>query len=232
MTLPQTISADYTLRPNELAEVLALLVEARQPTMVWGPPGAAKSMIARQVAAAANRQYVDVRALLLDPVDLRGIPWRDSADRTRWAPPVFLDHFLAPFVLEIDVDIGRLLALLADETFEQKIVLGGVHGSDAQHITNGGIGGRAAPLAQDRRRGLMPGEADEVIQDVLPRTVVTRRLRWHCGGIGANLGPSLTGLAGCRKSKAEESQLLSRASSARSLWCGTVIHHELDERGH
>ena len=28
--------------------------------------------------------------LLLDPVDLRGIPWRDSADRTRWAPPAFL----------------------------------------------------------------------------------------------------------------------------------------------
>ena len=45
MTLPETISADYTLRPSELAEVLALLVEARQPTMVWGPPGAAKSMI-------------------------------------------------------------------------------------------------------------------------------------------------------------------------------------------
>ena len=90
MTLPETISADYTLRPSELAEVLALLVEARQPTMVWGPPGAAKSMIARQVAATASRRYVDVRALLLDPVDLRGIPWRDSADRTRWAPPVFL----------------------------------------------------------------------------------------------------------------------------------------------
>ena len=33
---------------------------------------------------------MDVRALLLDPVDLRGIPWRDSADRTRWAPPAFL----------------------------------------------------------------------------------------------------------------------------------------------
>ena len=28
MTLPETISADYTLRPTELAEVLALLVEA------------------------------------------------------------------------------------------------------------------------------------------------------------------------------------------------------------
>ena len=35
-------------------------------------------------------ETVDVRALLLDPVDLRGIPWRDGADRTRWAPPAFL----------------------------------------------------------------------------------------------------------------------------------------------
>ena len=90
MPLSEKISADYTLRPSELASVLALLVEARQPVVVWGPPGAAKSQIAQQVAAATNRRYVDVRALLLDPVDLRGIPWRDADDRTRWATPVFL----------------------------------------------------------------------------------------------------------------------------------------------
>ena len=78
MTQPATISADYTLRPSEVAATLALLVEARQPAMLWGGPGTAKSMIAQQVAAAGNRQYVDVRALLLDPVDLRGIPWRDA----------------------------------------------------------------------------------------------------------------------------------------------------------
>ena len=90
MTLSETISADYTLRPSELAEVLATLVKARQPTLVWGPPGAAKSMIARQVASDHGYNYVDIRALLLDPVDLRGIPWRDEDGRTRWAPPVFL----------------------------------------------------------------------------------------------------------------------------------------------
>ena len=90
MTEPDTISADYSLRPSELASTLALLVEARQPVVVWGAPGCAKSQIAQQVAAQAGREYVDVRALLLDPVDLRGIPWRDSADRTRWAPPAFL----------------------------------------------------------------------------------------------------------------------------------------------
>ena len=90
MTDPDAISADYTLRPSELASTLALLVEARQPCIVYGPPGSAKSQIAQQVAADTNRAYVDVRALLLDPVDLRGIPWRDGADRTRWAPPAFL----------------------------------------------------------------------------------------------------------------------------------------------
>ena len=34
MTLPENIAADYTLRPSELASVLALLVEARQPCIV------------------------------------------------------------------------------------------------------------------------------------------------------------------------------------------------------
>ena len=58
--------------------------------MVWGPPGCAKSEVAQQVAAEGGRTYCDVRALLLDPVDLRGIPWRDGDNRTRWAPPDFL----------------------------------------------------------------------------------------------------------------------------------------------
>ena len=90
MTDPDTISADYTLRPSELAEILPVLVEARQPTLVWGPAGCGKSQIAQQTADRLNYHYIDVRALLLDPVDLRGIPWRDQDGRTRWAPPVFL----------------------------------------------------------------------------------------------------------------------------------------------
>ena len=90
MTDSDTVSADYTLRPSELAATLSLLVEARQPTILWGAPGCAKSALAQQTAAGAARRYVDVRALLLDPVDLRGIPWRDEDGRTRWAPPAFL----------------------------------------------------------------------------------------------------------------------------------------------
>ena len=90
MTLPETISADYTLRPSELAEVLATLVEARQPTMLWGGPGTGKSQVSNQTADRLAYTYLDIRGPLLDPVDLRGIPWRDQNGRTRWAPPAFL----------------------------------------------------------------------------------------------------------------------------------------------
>ena len=58
--------------------------------IVWSPPGCGKSQIAQQVANEDGYRYVDIRALLLDPVDLRGIPWRDEHGRTRWAPPSFL----------------------------------------------------------------------------------------------------------------------------------------------
>ena len=81
-----TITTDYSLRPSALADAPATLVEARQPVIVWGPPGCAKSRIPQQVAATSHRTCLDVRALLLDPVDLRGIPWRDADGRTRWAP--------------------------------------------------------------------------------------------------------------------------------------------------
>ena len=126
MTDPDTIAADYTLRPSELAATLALLVEARQPTMVWGPPGCAKSQIAQQVAADLRREYIDVRALLLDPVDLRGIPWRDENDLTRWAPPAFLPPMTAVerFLInleEVNSAVPMVQAALYQLTLERRI---------------------------------------------------------------------------------------------------------------
>ncbi len=85
-----TITADYSLSPAQLKVALTSLVKSRQPVMIWGAPGVGKSQVAQQVARDLNATYIDVRALLLDPVDLRGIPWRDERDMTRWAPPSFL----------------------------------------------------------------------------------------------------------------------------------------------
>ncbi len=69
-----------------------------------------------------------------------------------------LDHLLAALVLEIDVDVRRLLALLTDEAFEQEVVAPRIDGGDAQYEADGGVGGRASPLTQD-----VPatGEADD-----------------------------------------------------------------------
>ncbi|MDR9160943.1 hypothetical protein FEP45_06023 [Burkholderia multivorans] len=60
-----------------------------------------------------------------------------------------LNHFLAPLMLEVDVDVGRLAAILADEAFEQQRALLGIHLGDAEAITDGRIRRRTAPLAQD-----------------------------------------------------------------------------------
>ena len=60
-----------------------------------------------------------------------------------------LDHLLAPLVLEIDVDVRRLAPLGGDEALEQQVDLGGVDGGDAEAVADGGIGRRAAALAQD-----------------------------------------------------------------------------------
>ena len=60
-----------------------------------------------------------------------------------------LDHFLAPLMLEIDVDVGRLVATLGEEALEQQAVLDRIDRGDAEHVADHRIGGRAAALAED-----------------------------------------------------------------------------------
>src|SRR5207245_1717156 len=79
-----------------------------------------------------------------------------------------LDDFLAPLVLEIDVDIGRLVALLRDEALEQKLLLGRIYLGDVQGVADGGIGRRAAPLAEN---ALAASVADDVVDGQEKRLV-------------------------------------------------------------
>jgi hypothetical protein len=78
------------MKASQIASSLHVLVEARQPVFLWGGPGIGKSAIIRQLAASLNVPLQDVRALLLDPVDLRGLPFLGSDGRSRWAAPEFL----------------------------------------------------------------------------------------------------------------------------------------------
>src|SRR5829696_3161353 len=77
------------MRPSEVTKALAALVPTRRPVYLWGPPGAGKSSLVRQAAGHLGLGLVDVRATLLDPVDLRGLP-RLTGDAAVWCPPAFL----------------------------------------------------------------------------------------------------------------------------------------------
>lgn len=81
---------------------------AKRPIFVWGPPGVGKSDVNRQVrdyfednfdrlfsgghvpAKGPKFQLKDIRAALLDNVDLMGIPYINGGNRTHWAQPEFL----------------------------------------------------------------------------------------------------------------------------------------------
>ena len=56
---------------------------------IWGSPGVGKSSIIGQLARSLNLALRDIRALLLDPVDLRGLPYVADG-RSKWATPEFL----------------------------------------------------------------------------------------------------------------------------------------------
>ena len=64
-------------------------------------------------------------------------------------PVDVLDDLFAAPVLEIDVDVRRLVALPGDEALEQQVHPGRVDLGDAEAIADRGVGGGAASLAQD-----------------------------------------------------------------------------------
>jgi len=78
------------MRPSYISEALETLIKVKQPTFIWGPPGVGKSQVVKQVAEKLNFEIRDVRAVLLDPVDLRGLPAINGNNRAHWCPPEFL----------------------------------------------------------------------------------------------------------------------------------------------
>jgi MoxR-like ATPase len=76
--------------PSHIGRALQTCISARQPVFLWGPPGVGKSQVAAQTAAAMHLALLDIRAVLLDPVDLRGLPHIGEDQRTHWRAPAFL----------------------------------------------------------------------------------------------------------------------------------------------
>ncbi|ABB45056.1 ATPase associated with various cellular activities, AAA_3 [Sulfurimonas denitrificans DSM 1251] len=79
------------MRATDLIATIGSLIEQRVPTFLWGAPGIGKSSIIKQIASSRDIGFIDLRLALMDPTDLKGIPFYDKESHTAlWAPPAFL----------------------------------------------------------------------------------------------------------------------------------------------
>lgn len=78
------------MKPTDVTLALDTLVQTGLPGFLWGSPGIGKSDLVRQTAERHGLQLIDVRAVLLDPVDLRGLPRINGDNKAHWCAPDFL----------------------------------------------------------------------------------------------------------------------------------------------
>lgn len=97
---------DLRLKPKQLIATLIMLVQNHDPSAplainIKSPPGFGKSSMVAQVAKQLQAHLTDVRAVLLDPVDLRGLPYVANGV-SKWAVPDFLPTAQTLSILLLD----------------------------------------------------------------------------------------------------------------------------------
>ena len=70
------------MKASAVLRALQSLINCRQRVFLWGDPGLGKSSVIKQLAAQLSLPLQEVRALLLDPVDLRGLPFLGKDGRS------------------------------------------------------------------------------------------------------------------------------------------------------
>ena len=115
---PKQGTSTIQLHVNEMANIISTYIEKSQavkmeakyfsPFMLWGPPGVGKSQslnsIKKNVEKATGKKVVitDVRLLLFNPVDLRGIPVPDAAKEFAiWLKPQIFNMDPAEDIINI-----------------------------------------------------------------------------------------------------------------------------------
>lgn len=79
------------MNPQAVKKGVSHLCEKQVPIFLWGPPGIGKSSVVAEIAKDQGVAFIDLRLSLLDPTDLRGIPFFDAkSNEAIWAPPAFL----------------------------------------------------------------------------------------------------------------------------------------------
>ena len=85
------VSSIRTVSIHGLKRAAMQCIKAGRPFMIWGPPGVGKSDAVAQLCESMGGFMYDVRLSLMEPTDLRGMPYFNKlTNRMEWAPPVDL----------------------------------------------------------------------------------------------------------------------------------------------
>ena len=63
------------MKPSQVSQSLAVLLDSHQPCMFWGKPGVGKSQVVAQLAVSRGLQLRDIRAVQHSEVDFSGLPY-------------------------------------------------------------------------------------------------------------------------------------------------------------
>ena len=79
------------MKASHITQVVNQLMLKKLPVFIWGAPGIGKSSIVKAIAKEHALEFIDLRLSLLDPTDLKGIPFFDAKNNEGvWAKPSFL----------------------------------------------------------------------------------------------------------------------------------------------
>ncbi|NKQ40446.1 MAG: MoxR family ATPase [Sulfurovum sp.] len=79
------------MKSSNILKVIDKLIDRKLPVFIWGAPGIGKSSIVKQIAQEKSLEFLDLRLSLLDPTDLKGIPFFNAETKEGvWAKPSFL----------------------------------------------------------------------------------------------------------------------------------------------
>ena len=80
-----------TVTANEARSRIMKCFKSKRPVFLWGAPGIGKSDLIANITKELGGKLYDLRMPLLEPTDLRGIPfYNKEMNQMDWAPPVDL----------------------------------------------------------------------------------------------------------------------------------------------
>lgn len=86
-----SLTENRTVTPSEARSRVLKCFKNKRPLFLWGAPGIGKSELVAGITGDLGGKLYDVRMPLLEPTDLRGIPfYNKELNMMDWAPPVDL----------------------------------------------------------------------------------------------------------------------------------------------